>query len=43
VDTHGQTHHAALIEDFGRELGDRELPATTAGYQALVVWLRGFG
>jgi transposase len=43
VDTHGETHHAAVVDDLGRELGDREFPASTAGYQALVVWLRGFG
>ena len=43
VDTHSQTHHAAVIDHVGRELGDREFPATAAGYGALVVWLRGFG
>jgi len=26
VDTHGQTHHAAVIDQVGRQLGDRELP-----------------
>ena len=35
VDTHGQTHHAALIDAVGRQLGDREFPATASGYQAL--------
>ncbi len=31
VDTHGQTHHAAVIDGVGRELGDREFPASPAG------------
>ena len=35
VDTHGQTHHAAVIDEVGRELGDREFPASPAGYRAL--------
>ncbi|MGI8816954.1 MAG: IS110 family transposase [Pseudonocardia sp.] len=43
VDTHSQTHHAAVIDQVGREVGDREFPATSAGYGALVGWLRGFG
>ncbi len=24
VDTHGQTHHAAVLDDLGRPLGDQE-------------------
>ncbi|MEV1132206.1 IS110 family transposase [Agromyces sp. NPDC049794] len=43
VDTHGKTHHAAAVDQAGRILGDQEFPATTAGYQQLLVWLRGFG
>jgi transposase len=43
VDTHGQTHHAAVLDALGRELADREFPASTAGYQELLEWLRGFG
>ena len=31
VDTHGETHHAAVIDPIGRQLADREFPATTAG------------
>ena len=33
VDTHGQTHHAAVIDSVGRQLGDREFPASPAGYR----------
>ena len=43
VDTHGQTHHAAAVDQTGRVLGDHEFPATAAGYRALLVWLRSHG
>jgi len=43
VDTHGQTHHAAVIDQIGRHLADREFPTTPAGYRALERWLRGHG
>jgi transposase len=43
VDTHGETHHAAVIDGVGRQLGDREFPATPPGYRALLGWLRGHG
>jgi transposase len=43
VDTHGQTHHAAAIDQVGRHLADREFPTTPAGYRALTRWLRGQG
>ncbi|MEV4544901.1 IS110 family transposase [Micromonospora echinaurantiaca] len=43
VDTHGRTHHAAVIDSAGRELGEQEFPASTAGYRHLLAWLRRFG
>lgn len=43
VDTHGDTHTAAVVDRTGRELGDRVFSATPAGYAALLEWLRGFG
>ncbi len=44
VDTHGQTHHAAAVDNqTGRVLGDKEFPATAAGYRALLAWLRLHG
>ena len=43
VDTHSQTHHAAVIDEVGRRLGDREFPATPAGYRALADWLSAHG
>ena len=43
VDTHSQTHHAAVIDQVGRPLGEGEFPATPAGYRALVSWLKEHG
>jgi len=43
VDTHGQTHHAAVIDEVGRQVGDREFPASPAGYRALAAWLGEHG
>lgn len=43
VDTHGDTHHAAVIDQVGRQLADREFPASPAGYRALLQWLGGHG
>lgn len=43
VDTHGKTHHAAAVDQTGRVLGDRQFPATAAGYRALLGWLRSWG
>ena len=41
VDTHGQSHHAAVIDHLGRQLDEREFPASPAGYGAALEWLRG--
>lgn len=43
IDTHALTHHAAVVDRLGRELADREFPATPAGYEALQSWLAGCG
>jgi transposase len=43
VDTHGDTHHAAVILMNGRRLADREFPATAAGYGELLGWLGSLG
>ena len=43
VDTHGETHHAAVIDQVGREVADAEFPTTPAGYRALLAWLRAQG
>jgi len=39
VDTHGQTHHAAVLDHLGRQLGDREFPTTPSGYRSLLDWV----
>lgn len=43
VDTHGLTHHAAVIDPLGRHLADREFPATIHGYRDLLDWMRSHG
>jgi len=43
VDTHLDTHTAAVLDDTGRLLGHRQFPATPAGYRQLLDWLRGHG
>jgi transposase len=39
VDTHADTHHAAVVDVLGRHLDDREFPATPVGYRALLAWI----
>ncbi|MDI1463305.1 IS110 family transposase [Catellatospora sp. KI3] len=43
IDTHGKTHHAAVIDQTGRVLADQQFPATAAGYRQLLAWLRSHG
>lgn len=44
VDTHGDVHVAAALDSVtGRHLGTASFPTTTAGYAALLGWLRGVG
>lgn len=43
VDTHGETHHAAVVDRIGRHLADREFPATGTGYRQLLAWLCSHG
>jgi transposase len=43
VDTHQDTHTAAVIDLVGRVLGTQQFPATAAGYTAVLSWMRGFG
>ena len=43
VDTHADTHHAAVIDSAGRKLGDRQFPTTEAGYLALIGFIASFG
>jgi transposase len=43
VDTHLDVHVAAALDANGGVLGIESFPTTTAGYQQLFEWLRGFG
>lgn len=43
VDTHKDTHHVAVLSRSGVRLGDRQVPATAAGYDELVVFIASFG
>ena len=43
VDTHKNTHYAAVIDDHGRFLGHREFPANDSGYQDLLDWVQSYG
>ena len=40
VDTHLDTHTAALCDRQGRLLGDTQVPATAAGYEQVLGWAR---
>ena len=43
VDTHGEVHVAAAVDQVGGLLGTESFAASPAGYGALLGWLSGFG
>jgi transposase len=43
VDTHLDSHVAAVVDATARSLGWRSFPATPAGYRRLLEWAQGFG
>ena len=43
VDTHKDTHYAAVITDTGQRVGAAEFPATAAGYRALAEFITCHG
>jgi transposase len=43
VDSHKDTHAAAVVDEVGRTLASREIPTTRRGYEQLVGWAEGFG
>ena len=43
VDTHAETHHAAVVLMNGGRIADAEFPTTPAGERQLLDWLRSFG
>ncbi|MFC6233703.1 transposase [Leucobacter soli] len=43
IDTHSDTHHAAVIDHNGKHLADAEFPTTPAGYAALTAFILMYG
>ena len=43
VDTHGDVHVAAVIDQVGRILGTHSFRVNPTGYLALLTWMTGFG
>lgn len=43
VDTHADTHHAAVIDQNGKHLADAQFPTTPEGYAALTAFILMFG
>jgi transposase len=43
VDSHTDSHDAAVLDDRGRLLGRRRFPADGSGYRELLSWVRRFG
>ncbi|WP_249354592.1 IS110 family transposase [Rhodococcus sp. USK13] len=43
IDTHADTHHAAILTDTGILLANRQFNTTTLGYDDLVAWVRDHG
>ena len=43
VDTHADTHVAAVIDPLGRHLGQASFDTTVAGFKALLAWASSFG
>ena len=43
IDTHADTHVAAVIDPLGRHLGQASFDTTVAGFKALLAWAAEFG
>jgi transposase len=43
VDTHAESHVAAVVDQVGRVLGSEAFPAGADGYAGLLEWMRGHG
>ena len=43
IDTHADTHHVALITDYGKKLEDRKFLAVGSGYQEIAAFLTSHG
>ena len=43
IDTHGEIHVAAALDEVGGLLGTESFQADPDGYSALLTWLQSFG
>jgi hypothetical protein len=43
VDSHADTHHAAVLDENGLLLGTASFDVSSAGYRELLAWLASFG
>lgn len=43
VDTHADTHHVAVVTEYGKPIGDQKFAATAAGYSDLLRFITGHG
>ncbi len=43
IDTHAETHHVAVITEYGKPLGDQKFPTTAAGYRGARRFMTGLG
>src|SRR2546423_6874496 len=43
VDTHADTHEAAVLDGRGRLLAVKRFVTTDQGHQQMLAWMRGFG
>ncbi|MGP5197380.1 IS110 family transposase [Arthrobacter rhombi] len=43
IDTHADTHHVALITDYGKHLSDRKFLAVGTGYREIAAYLTSLG
>lgn len=43
IDTHADTHHVALVTDYGKRLGDQKFLAAGLDYWQIAAYLTSFG
>ncbi|WP_240615236.1 IS110 family transposase [Arthrobacter ruber] len=43
IDTHSDTHHVAVVTEYGKPLADQGFPTTAAGHREAFTFITGFG
>jgi transposase len=43
IDTHADTHHVALITEYGKHLADKKFLASGSGYREIAEYITGYG